>query len=139
MSVIAFGSDELANVASVASCGNIHTFIRFASLLAAYSLGNTAAYNHTYGKRLDRPAMPCTRDEILTAAAEGHTAGGSAFGLPSADRAVSTLQLLRYNLDANDGTDFATRTVLLGLLEVVKGVVQALMLPSTTEPSGPSS
>lgn len=119
MSVIHFGPGDLANVASVA-IGNYasddgkRALDRAIGALALYSAENARAYGESY--QADG-AQGWTAEQIR------------GYVRPSANvsqlrDACSTIELLRYNLIANNGADFASAETLSALLSLALGIAR---------------
>jgi len=75
---------------------------------------NSRAYEHTYAESVDR-GRPIEASEIKRAIV--------AKTVESRRRGLDVLRGLRYNLIANDGTDFATADILDWLLTLFMGLM----------------
>ena len=111
MSVIHFESDELANLV-VAATRNLKSMdqrkaiVTMAKAMEQYSIENVRAYNATYGAR-HGIAMPMQYQDIAIFAIEMEF---------DFSRACGTFNLLRYNLIANSGENFATEGTIKALI-----------------------
>jgi hypothetical protein len=98
MSVIHFDADELGNLAAflVSRWGGSdeEQVAEWAKSLAVIAKANVAAYKTTYSDAQDAKAVPAAE---IAAFAKEH------IGRVSAERALSTAQLLDYNCVANSG------------------------------------
>ena len=98
---------------SIGSSDNLRYMERMAFFGDALLEANAKAYAHTYNESIEREA-PITVYEIKR--------GIVAKTVDSQRKGLDTLRGFRYNLIANDGTDFATVDILDWLLSLFMGL-----------------
>ena len=126
MSLIRFDLNELANLAGCAvggplasDCGK-RALRDYSEALSLYSSANSRCYGYTYGG--------CSP---VTIAGEFYSADELEKRAPklalSRGAAVRTARLLRYNLIANDGTDFSAEPEYKDVLHGIVSVLVAML------------
>lgn len=117
MSVMLFGADDLGNVAAFLACTQFRTEEMVRSLvedLAAYSVGNTWAFNRQYREQRE----PVSVADILKA---------TNLRRFNREQARTTLHLLAYNGATNAGTEIALAGYFEALTRILSSGVGRLL------------
>lgn len=104
---------------SAGSSDALRRFERMAEQATAVMNANLQAYCHTY----DETYEP---GESITASDLKRVVGS--IDINRRQRAYNNFESIRYNLVANDGTDFATQEILEALLQTARGFLKREML-----------
>ena len=120
MSVIYYTRDEVISAlasawtrGSIGSSDNLRYMERMAEFGNQLMEANSEAYGHTYKESLE-PETAINADEIKHAIVRQT--------VESKNRGLDALRGFRYNLIANDGTDFASMEILDWLLTLFMGL-----------------